>query len=60
MVNLHGPQTLITSPLKIKEEKPDDVLPGVDERLRNIEEHLKIKSGTCINILFIVGFFHFQ
>lgn len=49
VVNLHGPQTQITSPLKIKEEKPDDVLPGVEERLRNIEEHLKIKTGPKIN-----------
>ena len=49
VVNVHGPQTQV-SPVRIKEEKTETELPGVEERLRNIEEHLKIKSGKLIFI----------
>jgi hypothetical protein len=45
VINLQGPQTQITVPTKLKEEKTEDVLPGVEERLCNIEEHLKLKTG---------------
>lgn len=45
VINLQGPQTQIAVPTKLKEEKTEEVLPGVEERLCNIEEHLKIKTG---------------
>lgn len=56
VVNLSGPQTQVFSPVKIKEEKPENVLPGVEERLRNIEDHLKIKTGNIkLNYLSLAG-----
>lgn len=49
VVNLQGPQTQVISPGKIKQEKTEEVLPGVEERLHNIEEHLKIKTGSKLD-----------